>query len=74
MDPDVALVLGLVLAAFSIPAMVSAFSDQRVPRTSAVLVLIAGGLVLWALNTRHGGYDWPDIPKAFVRVAAQLLN
>ena len=45
MDTDMALILGLVLAAFSVPSMVSAYSDGRAPRASALTILIAGGLI-----------------------------
>lgn len=70
MDPDVFLVLGLVIAGFSIPSIMSAISDGRAPRASAVTILIAGGLVLLAMQTKPGGYTLNEIPDAFVRVAA----
>jgi hypothetical protein len=74
MDPDFALVVGLLLAWLAIPSIVSAYSDRRAPRVSAILVVIAGGLVLYALRMRPEGYHWSDIPEAFVRVAAWVLN
>ena len=43
MDSDLALVIGLVLAALTIPSILSAVSDKRAPRASAITVLIAGG-------------------------------
>ncbi|THH36803.1 hypothetical protein E4Z66_07610 [Aliishimia ponticola] len=74
MQPDLALVLGIILATFSIPSVISAMSDSRAPRASAVSILIAGGLILWALRTQPGGYTWPDIPEVFVRVLADFMN
>ncbi|WP_366523162.1 hypothetical protein [uncultured Tateyamaria sp.] len=67
------LVLGIVLAGLSIPSMLSAISDQRAPRASAITVLIAGGLILLAIQTQPGGYRLEDIPDVFVRVVAQFI-
>lgn len=74
MSPDLALVLGVVLAAFSIPSIMSAMIDRRAPRASAITVLLAGGLILFALQTNPGGYALQDVPDAFVRVLARYIN
>ncbi|NNE52153.1 MAG: hypothetical protein HKN30_07095 [Sulfitobacter sp.] len=68
MDPDLALVLGLIVAAFSIPSILSAFSDSRAPRASAVTILIGGGLILYAMQSSPGGYTLAEIPDVFTRV------
>jgi len=73
MDPDVALVIGLVLAVFSIAAMVSSFSNGQAPRASAITILIAGGLVLLAIQSKPGGYRLQDIPEAFARVVSLVI-
>ncbi|MEL6452855.1 MAG: hypothetical protein AAFQ19_16500 [Pseudomonadota bacterium] len=73
MDPDVFLVLGIIIAGFSIPSILSALSDGRAPRASALTVLIAGGLILYAIQTQPGGYTFQDLPDAFVRVAARYM-
>ena len=74
MNSDQTLVIGIVLAVFSIPAIVSAMSDRRPPRVAA-LVLIAGGcLIIWAITLKPTGYDIADVPKAFVRVIGGLFN
>ena len=73
MDPDLALVLGLIIGAFSIPSILSALSDSRAPRASAITILIAGGLVLYAATNKAGGYRWENIPDIFVKVVAQYL-
>ncbi|MFT6022033.1 MAG: hypothetical protein ACI9PY_000138 [Ascidiaceihabitans sp.] len=73
MSPDIAMVVGLVIAGFSIPSAMSALSDSRAPRASAVTILIAGGLIIYAIRTRPGGYSLEDLPEAFVRVVAQFI-
>ena len=73
MEPDIALVLGIVIGALSIPSILSALSDSRAPRASAVTILIAGGLVLYAMQTKPGGYTLDEIPDTVVRVIARYL-
>jgi hypothetical protein len=73
MESDLALVAGIVIAGFSIPSMLSALTDRRAPRASAVTVLIAGGLIIYGIRTHPGGYSLQDVPAAFVRVVAQFL-
>ncbi|MEL7166039.1 MAG: hypothetical protein AAFY52_03765 [Pseudomonadota bacterium] len=73
MTSDTYLVLGIILAGFSIPSILSALTERRAPRASAITILIAGGLILLAIQTRPGGYALEDIPDAFVRVAARYL-
>ncbi|SFE76044.1 hypothetical protein SAMN04488523_11058 [Sulfitobacter brevis] len=73
MDPDLALVLGVVIAAFSIPSIMSALSDKRAPRASALTVLIAGGLILYAAQSKPGGIQLDEVPDVFVSVVARYM-
>jgi hypothetical protein len=73
MTPDTYFVLGIVIAGFSIPSIVSALSDRRAPRASAITVLIAGGLILFAMQSKPGGYSIEEIPDVFVRVVARYM-
>ncbi|WP_299722544.1 hypothetical protein [uncultured Tateyamaria sp.] len=74
MTPDMYLVLGIVIAGFSIPSILSAVSDGRAPRASAITILIAGGLILLAIQTQPGGYTLQEIPDVFVRVIAPFVS
>ncbi|MBZ4023870.1 hypothetical protein CKO11_15565 [Rhodobacter sp. TJ_12] len=74
MDADLYLVLGIIVAAFAIPAVISAFADSRPPRAAAIAVLVGGGLILLAFIAHPGGYTPGQIPEAFARVIARLLN
>ncbi|QBF30389.1 hypothetical protein [Thalassococcus sp. S3] len=73
MDADLALVLGLLIGALSIPSIVSALSDARTPRASAVTVLIAGGLIIFALQTKPGGYSFEALPNVIISVVARYI-
>ena len=73
MDPDLALSLGIVVAAFSVPSILSAVSDRRAPRASALTILIGGALILYALQTKPGGYTLGQVPDVFVNVVARYL-
>jgi len=73
MSPDMYLVLGILIAGFSIPSVLSALSDRRAPRASAITILIAGGLILLAVQTQPGGYTLNEIPDVFVRVIARFI-
>ena len=74
MTPDMYLVLGILVAAFSVPSVLSAVSDGRAPRASAITILIAGGLILLAIQTQPGGYTLQEIPDVFVRVIAPFIS
>lgn len=74
MDPDLMLVVGLVIGAFSIPSIMGAIADGRVPRAAAILVMIAGGLIVLAIQGKPGGYNVAEIPDIFVRVVGRYIN
>ncbi|MGH1577331.1 hypothetical protein [Planktotalea sp.] len=74
MSYDMALVIGLVIAGFSIPAIVSAFSDSRTPRAAALMIMIGGGMVAWAVTSKPGGYTLDQIPEVFVKVTRDLIG
>lgn len=71
---DYMLVIGLVIGLFAIPAAVSALSDSRPPRVAAISVLVAGGLIVFALVSKPGGYAVNDIPQAVTRVVAAIVR
>jgi uncharacterized membrane protein len=74
MSYDLALVLGLVIVGFSIPAIVSAFSDSRTPRAAALMIMIGGGLTAWAVTGKPGGYTIDEIPGVFVNIVRDLIG
>ncbi|MEQ8902208.1 MAG: hypothetical protein RID11_11655 [Roseovarius sp.] len=73
MDPDLAMAIGMVLAVFSLPAVLSAVSDKRAPRVAMLTILGAGGLILWALSNKPGGYSLSELPKLLIEVIARYI-
>jgi hypothetical protein len=73
MDPDLAMAIGMVLAVFSLPAVLSAVSDKRAPRVAMFTILGAGGLILWALSNKPGGYSLSELPKLLIEVIARYI-
>jgi hypothetical protein len=74
LDTDLILTIGLVVAVFAIPAVISAFSDHRPPRAATLAVLVSGGLIVFAFYANPGGYTIERIPDAVARTVARLLN
>lgn len=73
METDLPLIAGLVIAGFSVPSVLSALSERRPPRASVVTILIAIGLITYAVMMKPGGYAIDEIPDAFFRVLGRLL-
>ena len=74
MDADLMLVIGLVVGGFSIPSIMGALADGRVPRAASIAVLVGGGLVALAVNQKPGGYSVDQIPDVFVEVVGRYIN
>jgi len=68
------MVIGLVIGGFSIPSIMGALADGRVPRAAAITVMVAGGLIALAIRDNPGGYAINDIPDVFVSVVARYIN
>ncbi|QIE46579.1 hypothetical protein G5B38_14200 [Pseudohalocynthiibacter aestuariivivens] len=74
MNTDLILVIGIVLMVFSVPSIVSAFSEGRAPRVAAVVLIAAGCLVVYAIQQTPGEFRVEEIPNAFVRVVASIIR
>ena len=74
MDSDFLLVIGVVLVALAIPAIISAFTDGRPPRAAALLIPLASAAIVVAVWQKPSGYRLGEIPGVFVSVIGRLLN
>lgn len=73
MDTDLALILGIVLGALSVPSILSAMSETRPPRVSSLLLLAGVGLIAYAVMSRPGGYRLEQIPDVFFSVLGRFV-
>ena len=77
MDNDTTLVVGLVLGVLAIPSIVSALSEGRAPRVAAIVAMVAGGLMVWAINGKAATgspYRFQDLPDVVYRVIGGLFG
>ena len=74
MDPDLILIIGIVLGVFSVPSIMSAISEGRAPRVAAFTIIAGGGMIVWAIQNNPGGYAINEIPDVFVKVVARYLT
>ncbi len=72
MDADLALVIGIVLGVFSVPAMMATTRRGRLSISPVLVAAIALGLVVYAFNRHPGGYGFEDLPRVFSRVIARF--
>jgi len=68
-----AMAAGLLLAVVSIPAALAAFAEGRAPRGGALALVVAGGLILWAMREAPGGYTLAGLPAVVIEVIARYL-
>jgi len=73
LDSDLLLTIGIVLLVLSLPALLAAWAESRAPRTGAILIIAALGLVVTALVGKPGGYAFNDIPGVMIGVFARLF-
>lgn len=74
MNSDLMLVGGLLVGAFAIPALLSAWVEGRVPRAGSIMVMISTGLIVIALYQKPSGYKVEEIPEVFFRVLGRFVN
>ena len=68
------MVLGVVIFAFAIPALIGAFSESRPPRSAVAYFVVGGGFIVWAMSRAPGQYAVNEIPQVFARVIGRFAN
>lgn len=71
MDTDLVLTCGIVLLVLTIPSLLAAWVEGRVPRVGAVLVIGAFAMILTAVATRPGGYSFGEVPGIMLGVVSR---
>ena len=72
-DSDLLLTIGILLLVLSVPALLAAWAESRAPRTGAVLVIGALGLIVTALVGKPGGYAFRDVPEVMIGVFGRIF-
>ena len=74
LEYDLYIVIGVILAGLSIPAIFGAMADRRTPSAGLLVLIVAAGLIGLAVYERPGTYDLREVPHAFVRVIAHYTR
>jgi uncharacterized membrane protein len=74
MDLELVFVIGLIVAAFSIPALVNAFSDRRWPRGSALALIAGVGAAGFVVRQEPDLFTLDRVDDVFVSVVARYIN
>ncbi|MGR3659734.1 MAG: hypothetical protein ACU0CA_00925 [Paracoccaceae bacterium] len=74
MDNDLLLVFGIIIAALAFPSLLNAYSTGQPPRTAAMLLIVGGGMVTWAVTQQPNSYSMAELPQVFMRVFAGLIG
>ena len=74
MSFEATLVIGIVLAALSLVAVLGALIEGRRAYVSGLVVLISAGMIYWANTMKPEGLELADIPEAFITLVAAVLN
>ncbi len=73
MDHDLLLILGLALLALSIPSLLSALIDDRLPFVAAIGILVGIGLATWGVVGGDHGLHPAALPHLFFEVLGRYL-
>lgn len=73
-DPDLFLIVGLVVAILSIPAMLAAYSAGVPPRVAMIAAVVGGALIVFAIANKPGGYRLTELPGVAAQVFERYLH
>ena len=74
MDTDLVLTLGILLLILTIPSLLAAWVEGRVPRMGALMLLASSSMIVTALVSRPSGYRFEEIPQVMLSVFGRLVS
>lgn len=74
LDYDLIFVLGVVIAAFAVPALVSALVNKRLPKLGVLLLVLGGGMAGFAMQQVPDAYSFETLDDVAVSVLGRYLN
>ena len=73
-DTDLFVVVGLLVAALSLPSALSALADNRFPYVAILVIALGLGTVALGFYGAQGNYSLARIPHSFVEILARIMN
>ena len=74
MDTDLCLTIGVVLGVLTVPSLLSGWTEGRLSRVGALMLLASSGLIVTALTQNPGGYAFGEIPDVMMDVLGRYVN
>ena len=74
MDADLFLTVGVTLGVLTIPSLLSAWTESRVPRVGAIMLMASAAMIALSLSQKPGGYKFSDIPRVMLDVVGRYVN
>ena len=73
-DTDLFVVVGLLVAALSLPSALSAFADERFPYVALLVFVLGLGTGALGIYGAQGDYNLARVPHSFVEILARIMN
>jgi hypothetical protein len=73
-DTDLFVVVGLLVAALSLPSALSAFADERFPYVALLVFVLGLGTGALGIYGAQGDYSLARVPHSFVEILARIMN
>jgi hypothetical protein len=74
MDTDLFVVVGFLLAAFSLPSALASYAEGRFPKTALTVLALGAMICLIAAILSADGYSLDRIPHSFIEILARIFN
>ncbi|MFY0662750.1 MAG: hypothetical protein JXR15_19830 [Shimia sp.] len=74
MATDYLITAGLVVGLFSIPAMLAAYADSRLPHRAMAAFILSAAVITVAITLDPTRYSVADLPNVVIRVIADIIR
>ena len=66
--------MGVMLTAFSVPSLLNAYADRRLPKQAALMLIVAGVAMAYAIQENPDTYTLATIDETIVNVLGRYFN
>lgn len=74
MDTDLFLTIGIILAILTIPSLLAGWTEGRLSRPGAIILIASIVLLVFAATQKPGGYSFNEIPHVMLGVVGRFIN